>query len=63
MSLVPLYDESGNVPCCYDLRFLEILIVKIKALNPMEQVDDFFLSLALIQFLVDFAGRPIFQLE
>lgn len=63
MPFVSLNDESGNVPGRDDLRFLEVLIVEVEALDSVEQVDNFLLSLALVKFLVDFAWWPVFQLE
>ena len=63
MPFVSLDNKSGNVPSGDDLRFLEVLIVEVEALNSVEQVNDFLLSLALVKFLVNFAWWPVFQLE
>ena len=63
MPFVSLDNKSGNVPSCDDMRFLEVLIVEIEALDSVEEVDDFLLSLALVKFLINFAWWPIFELE
>ena len=64
MTFVSLHDEPRNVPGLDHGRLQDILIVQVKALHTMEQVDCFHLPLLLVQgLIIGVLGRPVLKLE
>ena len=63
MPFVSLHHQPAHVPS-FDSRGLEhILVVQVKALNPVEQGHDLLLALVLRQLSFVFLRRPVLKLE